>query len=127
MWLRRDGDPREIADVTKDDDAGFKCDVLGCIAPIRGRPDKLIVIAQTTEAMVEDCARAAIIVDTARGWTKPCTGSQLVVTPKLLEQEGALEARLDGDRITWTSVARERGDRPWSKSGTKRAGLSSGE
>lgn len=122
MWLRRDGDSREIAEVTRAETGGFVCDTLGCIASIRGRKDKQILIAQTVEAMVEDCTRATIVVVTARGWTRPCSGPALVVTPKLLVQEGAIEARLDGDRMEWTSVARERGNRPWSN-----AKLNSGE
>lgn len=114
MWLRRDGDSREIADVKKAEVGGFVCDSLGCIAAIQGRADKLILVAQTVESMAEDCARATIVVVTARGWTRPCAEPRLMVTPKLLTREGAIEARLIGDRIEWTSVARLRGDRPWS-------------
>lgn len=114
MWLRRDGDAREIAEVKRADEGGFVCDGQGCIAQIRGRKDKLLLIAQTAEAMIEDCARAAIVITTARGWTRPCSEPQLIVTSKLLSQEGAIETRLAGERIEWTSVARERGDRPWA-------------
>lgn len=125
MWLRRDGDAREIAEVQASERGGFACDGVGCIALLRGRADASILIAQTAEAMVEDCARAAIVVVTARGWTKPCSGPQLIVTPKMLAKEGAIEARLDGTRIEWTSVARDRGARPWSLSEPEN--LSSGE
>ncbi len=127
MWLRRDGDAREIAEVKKEDEGGFTCDTLGCIAPIRGRSDKTILVAQSVEAAVEDCARAAIVVDTARGWSKPCVGPQLIVTPRLLKEQGAIEARLTDGHVEWTSVARERGDRPWAGNSTKSAGLNSGE
>ncbi|MCE9522243.1 MAG: hypothetical protein K8S25_07405, partial [Alphaproteobacteria bacterium] len=113
MWLRRDGDAREIAEVQAVETGGFVCDGKGCIAAIRGRVDNLVVIAQTVEALVEDCAHATIVVVTARGWTKPCTGPQLIITPKLLANEGAIEARLAGKKLEWASVTRERGNRPW--------------
>lgn len=127
MWLRRDGDAREIADVMKQETGGFTCDSAGCVGFIRDRRDQPIVVTSTTEAMIEDCVGAAIIVDTARGWRQPCEGPQLIVTPKLLRNEGAIEARLNGDRIEWTSVARERGDRPWSAKPPNRRNLSTGE
>jgi competence protein ComEC len=114
MWLRRDGDSREISEVKNAEAGGFVCDTIGCIAHIQGRAGKLILVAQTVEAIAEDCARATIVVVTSRGWTHPCAEPQLIVTPKLLAREGAIEARLTRNRIEWTSVARERGDRPWS-------------
>jgi competence protein ComEC len=127
MWLRRDGDGREIAEVNKNSAGGFVCDGLGCIASIRGRPDNTIVIASSVESMIDDCARATIVVVTARGWVEPCAGPQLIVTGKFLKQEGALEARLVDDGIAWTSVARERGDRPWSINRPRRKNISTGE
>jgi competence protein ComEC len=113
IWLRRDGDPREIADLSGADDA-FACDAQGCLASIAGRSEKILLIANTPEAMLEDCATATVVVYAARGWTEPCAGPQLVVTQRLLKDEGAIEARLVEDRIEWTSVARDRGDRPWA-------------
>jgi competence protein ComEC len=114
MWLRRDGDPREIADVN-DTPGGFSCDSAGCLAHLRDRPDKVLLVAHSPAAIAEDCAGATIVVAEVRGWTLPCAGPQLVVTPRLLADEGAIEAHLAADRIEWTTVARERGDRPWTK------------
>jgi competence protein ComEC len=111
IWLRRDGDPREISEVAKDQDGGFACDAAGCIAAIRGRASLLVV--RGAEALAEDCAKVAIVVDLARGWRPPCHGPQLVVTRGLLRREGAIEVRPNGDGLIWTSVARERGARPW--------------
>jgi hypothetical protein len=45
-------------------------------------------------------------------------GLEIVTCPpefrQLLQIEGAIAARLEGGIIQWTSVARERGDRPWA-------------
>jgi competence protein ComEC len=117
IWLRRDGDSREVASVAKERETGFVCDGAGCLAAIGGRHDHLLLAVLSAEALAEDCAKARIVVDLARGWRPPCVGPTLVVTQRLLRQEGAIEARLSDGRIVWTSVARERGQRPWTGGG----------
>jgi competence protein ComEC len=112
IWLRRDGDSREVRDVKNEDGGGFVCDSVGCVASIAGRGS--LVVANNPEALVEDCATATVVVDLARGWRPPCVGPQLVVTRGFLRREGAIDLRLEGDGVTWTSVARERGVRPWT-------------
>lgn len=112
IWLRRDGDSRAFSDVARDDDGGFACDSIGCVASIAGRAP--LAVAHNAEAVMEDCATAVVFVDLVRGSRPPCRGPQLVVTRGLLRREGAIDLRLDGDRIVWTSVARERGVRPWT-------------
>jgi competence protein ComEC len=111
IWLRRDGDARDIADAARREEGGFRCDDAGCLASIRGQ-GKLLVV-DTGEALAEDCAHATVVVDLARGWRPPCDGPQLFVTHNLLRREGAIEARLNDNGLTWTSVGRERGARPW--------------
>jgi competence protein ComEC len=112
IWLRRDGDSREFSEVAKVDEGGFVCDSVGCVASIAGR--SRIVVAHNGEALVEDCGTAMVVVDLARGWRPPCQGPRLVVTRGLLRREGAIDLRLEDDRVVWTSVARERGVRPWT-------------
>jgi len=112
IWLRRDGDSREVAAVTKDDDGGFVCDATGCLAKVAGRVP--LLVAFDGEALVDDCGGASVVVDLARGWRPPCDGPSVVITRALLRREGAIEMRLDGAEIVWTSVARERGARPWA-------------
>src|SRR5262249_9530788 len=55
-----------------------------------------------------------ILVDQTRGWRPHCEGPALVVTPRLLRDEGALAISMRSSEIEWTSVAQERGERPWS-------------
>ena len=111
IWLHRDGDSSDIADAARREEGGFRCDSAGCLASIRGH-GKLLVV-HSGEALAERCGDATMVVDLARGWRPPCDGPQLLVTPNLLRREGAIEARLNNDRLVWTSVARERGARPW--------------
>jgi competence protein ComEC len=114
IWLRRDGDAREVAAVTKDDEDGFTCDAVGCLAKVAGRVP--LLVAFSGEALVGDCSGAVVVVDLARGWRPPCDGPQILITRALLRREGAIEIRLEDSRVVWMSVARERGARPWAGS-----------
>jgi competence protein ComEC len=111
IWLRRDGDSREVAAVTKGDEGGFTCDAVGCLANVAGRMP--LLVAFSGEALIDDCSGAMVVVDLARGWRPPCDGPQLLITRTLLRREGAIEMRLENGRVVWMSVARERGARPW--------------
>jgi competence protein ComEC len=113
IWLRRDGDAREISEAARPGGNGFACDPAGCVSAVRGQA--MLSVAQSAEALSEDCATAEVVVDLGRGWRPRCDGPQIVVTRGLLRREGAIEMRLQEDgRIAWTSVARERGARPWA-------------
>lgn len=111
IWLRRDGDSREVSAVTKDDEGGFVCDPAGCVARVAGQMP--VLVAFSAEALAEDCPDVAVVVDLARGWRPPCDVPH-VITRALLWREGAIEMRLENGRVVWTSVARERGARPWA-------------
>lgn len=122
IWLRRDGDPREIADLSTDDPLGFTCDAVGCVAEVLGDDARKIAVAWNREALLDDCSDALIIVDLTRGWHPPCDAAKLAVTRRLLQAEGAITAQIAGGAVQWTSVARERGDRPWSRLGKSSTG-----
>lgn len=114
IWLRRDGDPREVKDLVGDDPEGFRCDAAGCIAFVRGLPGNRLAVAWSGEAADADCKDATIVIDLTRGWHAPCETAQLYVTNRLLQTEGAIAARLHEGAVQWTSVTRERGARPWA-------------
>jgi competence protein ComEC len=114
IWLRRDGDAREVKAAADEREGGFVCDSVGCLARIQGRKDRLLLVAHSAEALVEDCATAGVVVDLARGWRARCAGPALIITRAMLRREGAIDVRLDGSLVVWTSVARQRGERPWS-------------
>jgi hypothetical protein len=77
------------------------------------------VIAWSGEAASEDCDEAAIAVDLRRGWAPICDRAQLSLSRRTLSREGAIAVWFDGGRVRWTSVARERGLRPWSSNGER--------
>jgi competence protein ComEC len=113
IWLRRDGDQREFADIRADHPMGFVCDATGCRAHVGGDPARSVLALWSIEALAEDCATTPIVIDLTRGWHPPCTAAKLFVNRSRLQREGAIAARFEGNAVTWTSVARERGDRPW--------------
>jgi competence protein ComEC len=113
IWLRRDGDQREFADIRADDPMGFVCDATGCRAHVGGDPARSVLALWSIEALSEDCATTPIVIDLTRGWHPPCTAAKLFVNRSTLQREGAIAARFEDKAVVWTSVARERGDRPW--------------
>lgn len=114
MWLRADGDSRDVGVALQDRNEGFTCDHNGCVAEINGRADRSLVVSRTGESVVEDCASATVLVDLGRGWRPACDAASLTVTRSFLEAEGAVAVRLTEMGIDWTTVARERGQRFWS-------------
>ncbi len=119
IWLRRDGDAREVNDAVPADGRGFACDDAGCIADVRGLPQHRVVIAWSGEAATDDCDGAVIVLDLRRGWGPGCERALLSLSRRTLDSEGAIAAWFDGAQVRWTSVARERGQRPWSSSGER--------
>lgn len=113
IWLRRDGDARDFADVETAGPDGFVCDTAGCLARVGGNPAQVLAVIWSAEALVEDCAASAIVVDLTRGWSPPCATAKLNVTRRLLQREGAIAATFAGSTLTWTSVTQVRGNRPW--------------
>ena len=113
MWLKRDADARDVKQAQGDSEA-FACDAAGCTAKIAGRDDRRLLYARDPEALHDGCEDAAVIIDQTRGWRPACGAPLLVISAKLLRHEGTVAISLDGDKISWTSVARERGLRPWT-------------
>lgn len=115
-WLEHDGDGRALRDVARGD--GFRCDAAGCTARVRGLT---LAVAQTPSALVDDCARARILV-LAMPRPEACTGPAVVLDLWALRDRGthAIAIAADGS-IAVETVADVRGARPWSQSGLGRA------
>lgn len=113
QWLRRDADPRQVNEAKGGTDV-ITCDAAGCTAKINGRDDRQVFYALAPGAFHESCDEAAIVIDVAPDQHVPCGNPQLLITSEMLRQEGAIAVSISEKTITWTSVARERGERPWS-------------
>ena len=119
QWLRADADSRSPRDAA----GGVACDESGCVA--RAIDGKMVALVEKREALIEDCARAAIVV-TPLFAPQGC-GAPIVIDRRGLEETGAVTLRLTGARVEWTT-ARSRGeDRPWSRAPRQRPAPLSGD
>jgi competence protein ComEC len=107
-WLAADGDGRTAKDAGLHD--GVLCDAAGCIG--RLKDGRLVSMALSVEAFVEDCARAAVVVS-AREAPGDCNA--LLIDRKTWRANGAVALRWTGDHFE-QSAARPPGyERPWAR------------
>jgi competence protein ComEC len=102
-WLRRDGDARDIEDAVGL--PGMKCDGVGCVV-MKGK--LLIAASLRPEALLEDCARAQVLVSMAAA--NNCKGPAVVIDQNAAGQGWRVTL---SSPPTVTSVRDYRGDRPW--------------
>ncbi|HKU54571.1 MAG TPA: ComEC/Rec2 family competence protein, partial [Rhizomicrobium sp.] len=104
-WLRRDGDGRDIAHAVGL--PGLQCDGVGCVV-MKGK--FLIAASLRPEALLEDCARAQILVSAAQAVN--CKGPAAVIDQRAAEQGEGWRVSLS-PTPTAVSVRAMRGMRPW--------------
>ncbi|MEZ5924179.1 MAG: ComEC/Rec2 family competence protein [Hyphomicrobiaceae bacterium] len=108
-WLAADGDARDLKVVAKS--KSFVCDPAGCTTSVKGR---LVAIAETPEALAEDCRRAEILI-VRFALERPCRSPRLVLDLTRLERDGGHRLYLSrSGRIAIETVAAHRGRRPWT-------------
>ncbi|MDB5520593.1 MAG: competence protein ComEC, partial [Tardiphaga sp.] len=106
-WLGADADARVAGDASLGH--GVSCDVDGCVTALAD--GALVALALTSEALPDDCQRAAIVVS-ARPVPADCAA--LAIGPQALRARGAMMIRRQGDAYV-IAAQRPRGtDRPWS-------------
>ena len=113
VWLRRDGQaeaPTWLRGGKGVPTAGIRCDTLGCI---QRRDGRTIAFVRDPRAFEEDCSRADLVVSVVPAWDL-CEGPETVVDRFDLWRGGSHAIWLDGDRARVESVARARGERPWT-------------
>ncbi|PPD44627.1 MAG: competence protein ComEC [Methylocystis sp.] len=107
QWLRADADARAVGDAR----GGVGCDDSGCVA--RAIDGRLVALVTTPGALLEDCARAAIVLtplDAPEGCAAP-----IVIDRRKLAQTGAISLLLEKDGgAQWTSARGVGENRPWS-------------
>jgi competence protein ComEC len=102
-WLARDGDARAVKDAV----GGAKCDGESCVMTA---PDgSLIAMPFRLEAVMEDCARAAILISAVPA--ENCAGPKLILDARAVVSGGGY-AITDGKAL---SVRAWRGERPWTR------------
>jgi competence protein ComEC len=107
QWLRADADPR----APKVAQSGAQCDASGCAAQL---PDgRIVALLRTREALVEDCARAALVI--APFPIPSGCGAATIIDRRRLDVSGAVTLKIAGDQFQ-TRAARAIGEnRPWSR------------
>jgi len=110
IWLRRDGDSRDVQAAIAKPGQGVRCDELGCIATLAS--GETVAAISRSEAL-EDCATANVVIS-AVPTRRRCEGPKLVLDRFDLSRNGGYAIWL-GDEIKMETVEGERGQRPWSQ------------
>jgi competence protein ComEC len=103
-WLRRDGDARDLKAAMGL--TGLSCDGFGCTVTANGI---LIAASLRPGALAEDCARADVVVTTAR---ESCRGPAVMINARTAEAGQGWRIDL-APRPRAVSVRAMRGERPW--------------
>jgi competence protein ComEC len=106
-WLAADADARLPGDASLAE--GVSCDEAGCVAQLRD--GAVVALALRPEALVDDCARAALIV-TLRQASPDCKA--LVINQERLQKQAAVSLRRTRDRFVIDAVRPNGLNRPWS-------------
>jgi competence protein ComEC len=109
-WLAADADVRSVSDKTLAN--GITCDEVGCVG--RLRDGRLVAMPLSTEAAVEDCTRAAIVVTSRFAATKECQA--LLFDREVLRDHGAVALRLQGKHFEIEEARPPSYQRPWAQS-----------
>jgi competence protein ComEC len=107
-WLETDGSRRPPAEAAKGQ--AFHCDEAGCTARVKGL---LLAVANTPEALRDDCAAAAIVV---LKFARPtgCARPAIVIDAGDVRRRGTHALYLEDGRIRIETLADTRGARPWT-------------
>src|SRR3984957_19685845 len=106
-WLAADADPRGPADPSLAD--GVSCDEAGCVSEMAA--GGLVALALKSEALSDDCARAALLV-TAR--QAPASCSSALMSGDRWRRQGAIALWRRRDSYAPGADQPRGADRPWS-------------
>lgn len=108
QWLLADGDGRET------DDASLRqhvsCDRLGCVA--RLKDGRSIAFVLNDAALVDDCARADVVV--TRSFSPTCK-APIVIDRTLLSERGAMTLKATPAGFSLHGARDSSRDRPWAR------------
>ncbi len=109
IWLRRDGDRRELSDAR----GTFPCDALGCT--VRLSNGWLLSYAAEPEALIDDCQLADVLV-TPVPVRIHCPRPRIIIDYYALREGGAHSLSFTDEGIDVRRAEDTRRGRPWSHS-----------
>jgi competence protein ComEC len=116
MWLRADGDTREVSEALAREASAFDCSTGLCIAPPQGARGG-IALVQDDGVRDLACAQADIVISprtvTPGDGLRGCGDGKLAFTGASLQETGAVSIRFEADGPHVQTVAGTRGKRPW--------------
>jgi competence protein ComEC len=116
MWLRADGDTRDVSGAIARAASAFDCSTDVCFVPSQGARGR-IALAQNDEGRDMACAQADIVISprtmTSGENLQGCGDAKPVFTGASLQETGAVSIRFEADGPLVQTVARTRGERPW--------------
>lgn len=106
QWLARDADERDPTDSALK--AGFRCDRLGCVAPLPGGGS--LALSLRPESLEADCLEAGIVVTSGQA---PLKCPARVYAPATLGNTGAMTLFREGDGWREAPTRERKVQRPW--------------
>lgn len=110
MWLRADGDTRDLSSALASRHSAFSCGHGLCLARAGG--DGPMVALAAPDAMGVACKRATIVIVAGKSAGR-CSSAVTFFDQPALSRTGAIAISLDGPAIKLMSASDVRGKRPW--------------
>lgn len=110
MWLRADGDTRELSDALSSRHSVFSCGHGLCLARA-GKAGPMVALA-APDAVGVACRQASLVIVTGQA-TERCSSNTTLIDGSEMSGTGAIAIHLDGNRMNLTTASELRGQRPW--------------
>jgi hypothetical protein len=114
MWLRADGDMRDLSVAISSRNSQFACASGVCLVRA-GRAGPVVALA-SADAIREACRLARIVIVQGHA-DERCSEGTLVLDQQTLETSGATAIYRRGAALQLSTVSKERGNRPWVPGG----------
>jgi competence protein ComEC len=112
IWLRADGDTRDIAAAISRDQSVFSCSAGSCVADLAGQGTRVTVLSSSPQGQ-GPCPKADIVVTPAGDVPDCARAERLKLSARYLQRSGAVAIRFGRGKWTVETVAAKRGQRPW--------------
>ena len=110
MWLRADGDMRDLSQALSPQSSVFDCREGLCLARIGWRGPYVALVSDPLRAKYA-CGLAKIVI--VAGVAAPCASGAVLIDRRRLLVSGALAMRLSARGVDISTVEQQRGRRPW--------------